>query len=51
MDEEFGVNLSKKFIENKKLFCKEVKKERWGVGLLKTANYCILSMIIYLISS
>lgn len=30
VDEEFGRKLSEKFSENKKLFWKEIKKERWG---------------------
>ncbi len=32
VDEEFGRKLSEKFMENRKLFWKEVKKERGDVG-------------------
>ena len=32
LDEEFGRKLSEKFFENKKLFWKEVKRERGGMG-------------------
>ena len=32
VDEEFGRKLSEKFFEDKKLFWKEVKRERGGKG-------------------
>ena len=32
VDEEFGRKLSEKFMDNKKLFWKEVRKERGDVG-------------------
>ena len=32
VDEEFGRKLSEKLFENEKLFCKEVKRKRGGVG-------------------
>ena len=30
MDEEFGIKLNEKINENKELFWKKVKKERWA---------------------
>ena len=32
VEKEFGIKLSEKFSENKKLFWKEGKKEKGGVG-------------------